>query len=80
MTAEFFSAWENTTLDFDEDLYELSRIAAYEYPASERARKIYTFMLETGFPNSTEQGIDWIRNPMYKEGQGKYDLLGESPS
>ena len=66
------------TLDLNANRYDLSRIAAYEYLASGKMKKVYKFMVETGFPNSTEQAIYLIRNPMYKEGAGKYAFVGKS--
>jgi hypothetical protein len=72
-----FRAWENLTLDLKADRFEQSRIAAYEYPVSDRMKKVYTFMVETGFPNNTEEAINYIRHPMYEEGNGKYAFVGE---
>jgi hypothetical protein len=38
--------------------------------------QVTTFMIETGFPNTLEEGINYIRHPMFEEGNGKYAFLG----
>ena len=71
-----FRIWQDWILDRKANNYDKSRIAAYEYPVDDTPSKVTTFMIETGFPNSLEKGIHWIKNPMYAEGNGKYALVG----